>query len=241
MLPGPAAGSGLAWSPGSTTCPSPVRGQSRASAAPSSGTCKCLEWGEKERGVTGHTLTLCVCAAPAPAFHPHASKPPEELARSSAGQRGSIPTLLQVGLCNQVSPLRAPPSSVSSASAHAAAHLSWRLRAGTAGRQVVRTVAGPFSARWRSLRGHRSYPGRRWLPFLPSLQFLRGREEGRALRHCTCSIISLCPAPAGPLAQTLLCTKCRHIQLCHRLCHHPVAKAISDTLRSQSPLPRGGS
>lgn len=46
--PGPGAGSGLACSPRSTTCPSPAWGQSPAYAAPSSGICRCLAHGERK-------------------------------------------------------------------------------------------------------------------------------------------------------------------------------------------------
>lgn len=128
-----------------------------------------------------------------------------------------------------------------SASVHTAAHLSWRLRAGTAGRRAARTAAGPFLARWQSLLGHRSFPGRRRLPFLPSLQSLRGREEGRALRHAVpVASSSSVPHHQSLWHRSLFVPKCWCVQLCHWLCHHPAAKATSDTLWSRSPPPRGG-
>lgn len=106
------------------------------------------------------------------------------------------------------------PSPMPSVSVHAVAHLSWRLHAGTAGRQDVHTEAEPFSACWKSLLGHRSSLGQQWLPFLLSLQSLRGRER-RALSH-TVPVASspLCPAPARPWQGSLVgglpVTSCCH-------------------------------
>lgn len=137
---------------------------------------------------------------------------------------------------NQVS----PPSSVSILSVRAVTYLSWRLHAGTAGRRAVHRAAGPFSAHWQRLLGYRSSLGQQWLPFLPSLQSLRGRE-GKALRHA----VPVVSSPSAQCQQVLLHRPCSvpkqwHVRPCHQLCHHPVAKATSDTLRSWSPPPREG-
>lgn len=66
------------------------------------------------------------------------------------------------------------------------------------------------------------------IPALPSIPKRQRRKSTQT--YCPCSIIS----PLPHTSKTLLCTEALARPAVSPLCHHPVARATSDTLRSQS-------